>query len=128
MNREGAPVTKSVVIVEDNELNLKLFTDVLRAHGFVVDPVGDGRDAIERLKAVIPDLMVTDMRLGTINGLDLIAEVKRDLVLRHIPVLALTAYAGPDEEGRAREAGANGYLSKPVSMMRFIEEVRALAG
>ncbi|MDG5488447.1 response regulator [Sphingomonas sp. BGYR3] len=121
-------MTKSVVIVEDNELNLKLFTDVLRAHGFVVDPVSDGRDAIERLKAVIPDLMVTDMRLGTVNGLDLIAEVKRDLVLRHIPVLALTAYSGPDEEDRAREAGASGYLSKPVSMMRFIEEVRALAG
>ncbi|WP_448660410.1 response regulator [Sphingomonas sp. CJ99] len=121
-------MAKNVVIVEDNELNLKLFTDVLRANGFAVDPVSDGRVAIDRVRSVNPDLIVTDMRLGPVNGLDLIGEVKRDLALRHIPVLALTAYAGPDEEARARDAGASGYLSKPVSMRQFVDAVRTLAG
>jgi two-component system cell cycle response regulator DivK len=115
-----------VLVVEDNELNLKLFCDLLRAHGYATAPVRDGREAVARAKAFEPDLVVMDIQLPHVSGLELIGQMKRDPRLRAIPVMAVTAYAGRDDEERIRNAGANAYVSKPISVMRFVEEVRAL--
>ena len=117
-------MSKRVLIVEDNELNLKLFTDLLRAHGFVVEPVRDGREALEKARAFKPGLIVMDIQLPHVSGLDLIEQIKADPVLKVIPVLAVTAYAGKGDEERIREAGAEGYVSKPISVLKFIENVQ----
>ncbi|MFD1787958.1 response regulator [Sphingomonas floccifaciens] len=119
-------MAKRVLVVEDNELNLKLFCDLLRAHDFVTEPVRDGREAVGRAKAFEPDLVVMDIQLPHVSGLELIGQMKRDPRLRAIPIMAVTAYAGRDDEERIRAAGANAYVSKPISVMRFVQEVRAL--
>jgi two-component system cell cycle response regulator DivK len=115
-----------VLVVEDNELNLKLFCDLLRAHDYATEAVRDGREAVARARSFEPDLIVMDIQLPYVSGLDLIGQMKRDPKLRDIPIMAVTAYAGRDDEDRIRAAGANAYVSKPISVMRFIEEVRAL--
>lgn len=117
---------KSVLVVEDNELNLRLFCDLLTAHGFVAEPVRDGRDAMARAAAVRPDLIIMDIQLPHVSGMDLIAAVKADPQLSATPILAVTAYAGRDDEQRIRDAGAEAYISKPISVIRFIEAVSAL--
>ena len=119
-------MAKRVLVVEDNELNLKLFCDLLRAHDFAVEPVRDGREAVARARSFEPDLVVMDIQLPYVSGLELIGQMKRDPRLRDIPIMAVTAYAGRDDEDRIRAAGANAYVSKPISVMRFIEEVRGL--
>ena len=119
-------MAKRVLVVEDNELNLKLFCDLLRAHDFTVEPVRDGRDAVARARAFEPDMVVMDIQLPHVSGLELIGQMKRDPRLKNIPIMAVTAYAGRDDEDRIRAAGANAYVSKPISVMRFVEEVRAL--
>lgn len=119
-------MAKRVLVVEDNELNLKLFCDLLGAHDYATEPVRDGREAVARAKSFEPDLVVMDIQLPYVSGLELIGQMKRDPRLRTIPIMAVTAYAGRDDEDRIRAAGANAYVSKPISVMRFIEEVRAL--
>jgi len=119
-------VAKRVLVVEDNELNLKLFCDLLRAHGFDTEPVRDGREAVARARAFLPDLIVTDIQLPYVTGLDLILMLKGDTRLRTIPIMAVTAYSGRDDEDRVRAAGANAYVTKPISVVRFVAEVRAL--
>ena len=120
-------VAKRVLVVEDNELNLKLFCDLLRAHEFVAEPVRDGREAVTRARAFQPDLIVTDIQLPHMTGHELIAQLKADPALRTIPVMAVTAYAGRDDEERIRAAGADAYVSKPIALAAFIAQVRALA-
>ncbi|MEI9853118.1 MAG: response regulator [Sphingomonas sp.] len=115
-----------VLVVEDNELNLKLFCDLLRAHGFDAQPVSDGREAVARAREFAPDLVVMDIQLPHVSGDALIRQMKADPSLRAIPVMAVTAYAGHEDEERIRAAGANAYVSKPISLSRFMEEVRGL--
>lgn len=117
---------KRVLVVEDNELNLRLFCDLLGAHGYVAEAVRDGRDAMGRAAALQPHLIIMDIQLPHVSGLDLIAALKADPTLAHIPVMAVTAYAGRDDEQRIRAAGAESYVSKPISVMRFIEAVETL--
>lgn len=119
-------MAKRVLVVEDNELNLKLFCDLLRAHGFLTEPVRDGRDAVALAREFGPDLVVTDIQLPHVSGEELIRHMKLDPTLRTIPIMAVTAYAGHEDEERIRTAGANAYVSKPISLARFMEEVRAL--
>jgi two-component system cell cycle response regulator DivK len=119
-------MTQRILVVEDNDLNRKLFCDVLRASGFAVEPVANGSDAIERAKAFIPNLVIMDIQLQDVSGLDLIAGLKSDEALCDIPVLAVTAYAGKGDEERIREVGAEGYLAKPVSITPFMNAVRGL--
>lgn len=121
-------MAKKVLVVEDNELNLKLFCDLLRAHSYETEPVRDGREAMERAKAFLPDLIIMDIQLPHVSGLDLIEHLKADEALRTIPVMAVTAYAAKGDEERIRGAGAESYVSKPISVMRFIESVVALVG
>ena len=107
-------MTKRILVVEDNDLNRKLFCDVLQASGFAVDSVADGAEAIERAKAFFPNLVIMDIQLQDISGLDLIAGLKGDAALCDIPVLAVTAYAMKGDERKALEAGCDGYLPKPI--------------
>lgn len=119
-------MTKRILVVEDNDLNRKLFCDVLLAGGFAVEPVADGNMAIERARAFTPNLVVMDIQLQDVSGLDLIATLKGDADLARVPVLAVTAYAGKGDEERILESGAEGYLSKPVSIGPFMAAVRGL--
>ena len=119
-------MTKRILVVEDNDLNRKLFCDVLKASGFSVEPVADGKLAIEAARAFYPNLVVMDIQLQDVSGLDLIAMLKCDNDLAKVPVLAVTAYAGKGDEERIRESGAEGYLSKPVSIGPFMAAVRGL--
>jgi two-component system cell cycle response regulator DivK len=119
-------VGQKILVVEDNELNLKLFCDLLRAHRYEAEPVRDGREAVARARAFAPDLIVMDIQMPHISGLELIEQLKADAELRRVPIMAVTAYAAKGDEERIREAGAEGYVSKPISVVRFVEAVRAL--
>jgi two-component system cell cycle response regulator DivK len=115
-----------VLVVEDNELNLKLFCDLLRAHEFTAEPVRDGREAVGRARAFKPDLIIMDIQMPHVTGYELILELKADATLKSIPVMAVTAYAGREDEERIRAAGADTYVSKPISLARFMDAVGAL--
>ncbi|MBR0553276.1 response regulator [Stakelama marina] len=119
-------MSKKVLVVEDNELNLKLFCDLLRAHSFATEPVRDGRDAVQRARDFEPDLVIMDIQLPHVTGTELIGQMKADPSLQKIPIMAVTAYVGREDEDRIRAAGANAYVSKPIAVTRFMEEVRAL--
>jgi two-component system, cell cycle response regulator DivK len=119
-------VGKKVLIVEDNELNLKLFCDLLRVHDYETEPVRDGREAISRAHDFTPDLVIMDIQLPHVSGLELIGQFKADERLKAIPIMAVTAYAAKGDEERIRAAGAEAYVSKPISVMRFVESVAAL--
>ena len=121
-------MSKRILVVEDNDLNRKLFCDVLMASGFTVEPVADGRQVMERARLFVPNLVVMDIHLQDISGLDLIASLKGDSALADVPVLAVTAYAGKGDEQRIRDSGAEGYLSKPVSIGPFMAAVKGLMG
>ncbi len=114
------------MVVEDNELNLKLFCDLLRAHGFETEAVRDGREAVATARTFAPDLVVMDIQLPHISGLDIIGRMRGDPGLKAVPIMAVTAYAGHEDEARIRAAGANAYVTKPISVMRFVEEVQGL--
>ena len=121
-------MSKRVLVVEDNELNLKLFCDLLRVHEHEVAPVRDGREAVDRAREFAPDLIIMDIQLPHVSGLELIGQLKADEALKRIPIMAVTAFAAKGDEERIRDAGAEAYVSKPISVMRFIEQVDALLG
>ena len=114
------------MVVEDNDLNRKLFCDVLKANGFDVEPVADGDNVLDTARSTAPDLIIMDIQLPGGSGGDLILAAKRDSDLREIPVLAVTAFAAKGDEEKIRSAGAAGYLAKPVSIMPFMNAVKAL--
>ena len=122
----GGAMTKRILVVEDNDLNRKLFCDVLTASGFAVETVADGNEAFETARRFFPNMVVMDIQLQEVSGLDLIADLKKDAALADVPVLAVTAYAGKGDEQRIRDVGAEGYLAKPVSIGPFMAAVRGL--
>lgn len=119
-------MAKRILVVEDNDLNRRLFCDVLKSQGFAVEPVADGRDALDKARDFVPNLIIMDIQLPNVSGLELIEAAKADTILRSIPVLAVTAYAGKGDEERIRDAGADNYLAKPISIGPFMSAVRAL--
>lgn len=118
---------KTVLVVEDNELNLRLFCDLLSAHGYAAHPVRDGRDCLALAREKTPDLIIMDIQMPHVSGLELIEQIKGDAFLRAIPIMAVTAYAGKGDEDKIRAAGAEAYVSKPISVIKFIESVAAFA-
>jgi two-component system, cell cycle response regulator DivK len=120
-------VSKRILVVEDNELNLKLFCDLLRAYGHEAEPVRDAREALDRANAFRPDIIVMDIQMPHISGLELIEHIRRDITLRRTPVMAVTAYAGKGDEDRIREAGADAYVSKPITLVQFMETINTLS-
>ncbi|WP_108789174.1 response regulator [Erythrobacter sp. Alg231-14] len=119
-------MTKRIMVVEDNDLNRRLFCDVLKANGFDVEPVADGQYVLETARNTSPDLIIMDIQLPGMSGVDLILAAKQDQDLKSIPVLAVTAFAAKGDEERIRSAGAAGYLSKPVSILPFMNAVKEL--
>ena len=115
-----------ILVVEDNALNIKLFCDLLTAHGHQTEPVTDSRDALEAARAFKPDLVITDIQLPHVSGLELMELLRADAELKHVPIMAVTAYAAAGDDERIRAAGAQAYVSKPISVMRFAETVDQL--
>lgn len=119
---------KTVLVVEDNELNMRLFCDLLDAFGFQTLQCRDGARAVELTRKHKPDLIIMDIQLPEVSGLDITRWIKDDDSIRDIPVLAVTAFAMRADEQRVREAGCEGYLSKPIQMRSFLSTVQDLVG
>lgn len=117
---------KRVLVVEDNELNLKLFCDLLRAHGYEAEPVRDGREAVPAARRFQPDLVIMDVQLPHVTGFELIRQMQMDSALGRIPIMAVTAYSSHEDEERIRAAGARSYVAKPISLARFVDQVEKL--
>jgi two-component system cell cycle response regulator DivK len=115
-----------ILIVEDNALNIKLFCDLLAAHGHKPEAVTDSRNALDAAKEFEPDLVITDIQLPHVSGLDLIRMIRKDEQLADVPIMAVTAYSARGDEERIRAAGAQAYVSKPISVVRFAETVDQL--
>ncbi|MBN9585952.1 MAG: response regulator [Afipia sp.] len=121
-------MAKTVLIVEDNELNMKLFRDLLEAHGYQTVGTRNGVEALDLARTYRPDLILMDIQLPEVSGLDVTRWIKADAELRTIPVVAVTAFAMKGDEERIREGGCEAYLSKPISVGKFIETVRRFVG
>jgi two-component system cell cycle response regulator DivK len=115
-----------ILIVEDNALNIKLFCDLLAAHGHEPEAVTDSRNALDAARDFSPDLVITDIQLPHVSGLDLIRMIRKDDELSEVPIMAVTAYSTAEDEERIRAAGAQAYVSKPISVVRFAETVDQL--
>lgn len=118
-------MSKTILIVEDNELNMKLFNDLLQAHGYNTVQTMDGRDAIKLARDHNPDLILMDIQLPEISGLEVTKMMKADDELKSIPVIAVTAFAMKGDEEKIREGGCEGYIAKPISVPTFLETVAA---
>ncbi len=115
-----------ILIVEDNALNVKLFCDLLAAHGHEPQAVTDSRLALDAAHEFFPDLVITDIQLPHVTGFDLIRMIREDDRLSEVPIMAVTAYSARGDEERIRAAGAQAYVSKPISVTRFAETVDEL--
>lgn len=115
-----------ILVVEDNALNIKLFCDLLAAHGHETEPVTDSREAMAAAQAFKPDLVITDIQLPHVTGIELMGMLRSDDELKSVPIMAVTAYSAQGDEERIRSAGAQAYVSKPISVMRFAETVDEL--
>ena len=115
-----------ILVVEDNALNIKLFCDLLAAHGHATEAVTDSRKAIEVARAFRPDLVITDIQLPHVSGMELMGLLRADPDLGDVPIMAVTAYSAAGDDERIRAAGAQAYVSKPISVARFAETVEAL--
>lgn len=117
-------MAKTVLIVEDNELNMKLFHDLLEAHGYEILQTRDGIEALKIARQERPDLILMDIQLPEVSGLEVTKWLKEDDNLRHIPVIAVTAFAMKGDEEKIREGGCEAYIAKPISVSHFLETVR----
>ena len=117
-----------ILIVEDNALNIKLFCDLLAAHGHEPQAVTDSRFALDAARDFRPDLVITDIQLPHVSGLELIRLLRADTELCEVPIMAVTAYAAQGDEERIRAAGAQSYVSKPISVVKFAATVDELLG
>ena len=119
-------MTKTILVVEDNKLNMTLFTDLLEADGHTVLQAGTGTKGFELACERRPDLIVMDIQLPDVSGLEVTMKLKADDALRAIPVLAVTAFAMKSDEKMARDAGCDSYMSKPIDVRKFLARVRKL--
>jgi two-component system cell cycle response regulator DivK len=125
---EARQPAKTVLIVEDNELNMKLFHDLLDAHGYRTLQTRDGIDALKLAREHRPNLILMDIQLPEVSGLEVTKWLKDDEALRGIPVIAVTAFAMKGDEERIRQGGCEAYISKPISIATFLETVRRHLG
>lgn len=121
-------MTKKVMIVEDNELNMKLFNDLLEAQGFETIQTSNGLEALDLARAHRPDLILMDIQLPEVSGLEVTKWLKDDDELARIPVIAVTAFAMKGDEERIRQGGCEAYISKPISVLKFLETVKFYLG
>ncbi len=119
---------KTALIVEDNALNLKLMRDLLEASDIATLQTKDGSRALEMVREHRPDIILMDIQLPDVSGLDVTRQLKADTELRDIPIIAVTALALRGDEERVLEAGCNAYISKPISVAKFLAEVKKFLG
>jgi len=119
-------MAKTILVVEDNELNMKLFHDLLEAHGYRILQTGEGLQAFNMAREFRPDLIVMDIQLPAISGLEVTRWLKEDPSVAHIPVVAVTAFAMKGDETRIRDGGCEAYIAKPISVGHFLETIRRL--
>ncbi|MFW0777225.1 MAG: response regulator [Rickettsiales bacterium] len=119
---------KRILIVEDNELNLKLFRDLLSAHGYETIETKEGLEAINLTKSERPDLILMDIQLPEVSGLDVTRRIKADEGVANIPIIAVTAFAMKDDEEKILSAGCEAYISKPISIVPFLNTVKKFLG
>ena len=118
---------KTVLIVEDNELNMKLFQDLLEAHGFQTLQTRDGKQALKMAQEHRPDLIIMDIQLPEVSGLEVTGWIKNDENIKHIPIIAVTAFAMKGDEEKMRKGGCEAYIAKPISVTKFIDTVKSFA-
>ncbi len=116
--------TKCILIVEDNELNKKLFRDLLEANGYRTVHTADGMEVLDIARSEKPDLILMDIQLPEVSGLEVTSWLKNDAELKEIPVVALTAFAMKGDEEKILAGGCEGYLSKPISVATFLSTVK----
>jgi two-component system cell cycle response regulator DivK len=114
---------KTILIVEDNELNMKLFHDLLEAHGYATLQTGNGNEALKLTRQHHPNLILMDIQLPEVSGLDVTRWIKSDESIRHIPVIAVSAFAMKGDEEKILECGCDAYITKPISIANFIEVI-----
>ena len=114
---------KTVLVVEDNELNMKLFNDLLEAHGYKVVQTRDGLTALDMARKHMPDLILMDIQLPEVSGIEVTKWLKDDAELHAIPVVAVTAFAMKGDEQKIREGGCEAYISKPISVVSFLQTI-----
>jgi two-component system, cell cycle response regulator DivK len=119
-----AHTKKTILIVEDNDLNLKLFRDLLGANGYDTVETKEGYEAINLTKSLRPDLILMDIQLPEISGLEVTKRIKADKDICHIPIIAVTAFAMRNDEEKILHAGCQAYVSKPISIVDFLASVR----
>ena len=117
-------MAKTVLIVEDNELNMKLFRDLLEAHGYQTSGTSNGFEALDLVRKLHPDLILMDIQLPIMDGYTATTRIKSDPKLRSIPIIAVTSYALSGEEKKARAAGCDDYVPKPFSPRQLLAKVR----
>src|SRR3954452_2481666 len=122
------PASKTVLIVEDNELNMKLFNDLLEAHGYYTLQTKDGVEAPRMARAHRPDLILMDIQLPEVSGLEVTKWLKEDDELRSIPIIAVTAFAMKGDEQKIRDGGCEAYIAKPISVSTFLQTVKSYLG
>lgn len=121
---QTSSAAKKVMIVEDNELNMKLFNDLLEAHGIETIKSNNGLEVLDLAKETQPDLILMDIQLPQVSGLDVIKWLKDDEALAKVPVIAVTAFAMKGDEEKIRKGGCEDYISKPISVTRFLEVIQ----
>lgn len=121
-------MTKKVMIVEDNELNMKLFRDLIEASGYGTIQTRNGLEALDLARQHKPDLILMDIQLPEVSGLDVTKWLKEDEELHTIPVIAVTAFAMKGDEERIRQGGCEAYISKPISVPGFLETIKGFLG
>jgi two-component system cell cycle response regulator DivK len=126
--RDGKSMPKKVMIVEDNELNMKLFRDLIEASGYETVRTRNGLEALDLARLHRPDLILMDIQLPEVSGLEVTKWLKEDDDLHVIPVIAVTAFAMKGDEERIRQGGCEAYISKPISVPRFIETIKSYLG
>ena len=117
------PLRKKVLIVEDNDLNMKLFNDLLVAHGYGTLQTKNGVEALALARQHRPDLILMDIQLPEVSGLQVTRWIKEDADLRTIPIIAVTAFAMKGDEEKIREGGCEAYIAKPISVANFLQTV-----
>ena len=117
------PTQKKVLIVEDNDLNMKLFNDLLVAHGYGTLQTKDGIEALALIRLHHPDLILMDIQLPEVSGLEVMQWIKKDDEIRMIPIIAVTSFAMKGDEEKIREGGCEAYISKPISVAGFLRTV-----
>ena len=121
-------MAKSILIVEDNELNMKLFNDLLEAKGYNILQTKNGMEALQLARDHKPDLILMDIQLPEVSGLEITKWIKEDESIADIPVIAVTAFAMKGDEQRIRQGGCEAYISKPISVVNFVKTIQHYIG